>query len=178
MSLHETLLVGTTRRQNSKHNRMLNINRILRSPDGEASLGALDVDLSSVDTSFPLLAEGMYDLEVKAMEQKKTKDEQGDMIVATFVTTREGRSTKGAPINPGFPIFYRLNLTPKGEMTEAMILRNLAKFREGVTGSKSGSFGPIEQYVGKVVRAKVVVRVDKTGNFGDVNDIKSFVNEK
>lgn len=149
------------------------------SPSGQGdsgfSLGVLDQDLTNVDTTFPLLKEGIYNLEVVSLAAVDNKDKTAKNIEIKLKTTAPCNDTKGNEIQPGFGIFYRIPLGQTEKYSIDDIKKKLAIFRLAALGTKEGAFGDFAQYVNKIVQVKLVITVDKEGKYADKNEIKSFV---
>lgn len=138
----------------------------------------LNDDLSNVSTSMPLLTEGLYDLTIKDVKIEKTKDQTGEMLAISLATTAPATAQgTGEPLAPGFPIFDRIMITPTEKLSVESIKRRVAAFTQAV-GVRSVM--PLEQFAGKVVRAKIVVdpeRTDKTTGrtYEARNAVKTYV---
>lgn len=146
-------------------------------PDNVISLGILDRDLSQVNTSMPILRDGIYDVEVSRVELAETSDQQGKMLRLVFKTTAPSQAVSGDMINAGFPLYHNFLLTPKGGMTEEMIVRNLAAFAQS---AGVATINPVDQLRGRMVRVRVVVvpeRKDRnTGRtYPPSNEIHTFL---
>jgi hypothetical protein len=144
--------------------------------DASDVVNSLDsMDMSSVNTSFPVLRPGPYNFQVESMEIKESKKTAGQMSLnIKLKLLQEGQDHKtGAVINAGFPLFHTILLTPVGKLTPDMIKRSLAQFMEGVLGHKNGPFKPFEQYLGQTVTARV--KVDSSEQYGDQNRIDAFI---
>jgi hypothetical protein len=84
--------------------------------------------------------------------------------------TQPATAMDGKPVNPGFPLFTIISMV----QTEKYDPRqNLAAFKECFTGSKSGSFLPIEQYIG--AKGSVRVSVETSDQYGTQNRVARFV---
>lgn len=156
-------------------------NTVLRLPDAQEGVltepapitddpaDILSVDLSGVDTSFPLLPAGLYDLVVDGVKVEPNKAGNGRNVVIALKTTTDTTSVKGEALNKGFPITTYISLTPAEKYNEASIKRGLALFQQAC-GIK-GQFQPVSQYKDKIVRCKVTIRPAK-GEFEESNSIK------
>ena len=91
-----------------------------------ATVSILDEDMSSVDTSIPLIKEGIYTLELTKVEEVDTTDKLGKNLKCKFTLIADAESTDGQIVNKGFPVFHQTLITPKGGMTLDMVKRNLA----------------------------------------------------
>lgn len=130
----------------------------------------LDLDLNSVDTSLPLIANGaLVDLQVVKMEKKPTKTPGGELLAIEFKTTGPSQSVKGDELAAGVHVFHNINLKPTGKATPQMVVQNIAQFTQaaGFTGNL-GEFinGGFASLNGSTVRAKIAYipeGPDKTG---------------
>ena len=133
-------------------------------------------DLSTLDTSMPLLKEGIYDLLVAKVEVKTNTNGISNLRLA-FRTTQDGFSTTEEPLHKGFPINHSICLTQTGGLTSDMIRRSCASL---VQAAGKTNFLPVSQFEGEIIRCKVRIqpeRVDKkTGlEYPASNSISSFV---
>lgn len=120
----------------------------------------MDTDLATVDISVPMLADGIYDLQVSKVEIKPTQTPGGEMISLELTTTAPATSRTGQMLHPGVKIFHNVNTKPTGKATWDMVKQGLgglvqaAAFPPGVA-----SLGNIPVWVnqlqGKILRAKV-----------------------
>lgn len=149
------------------------------------------IDLGSVDTSRPFLPNGVYEMTVQKIEvvdQKSPKTGKNLAIQLGLVEPAMSMpNDKGEQrqLNPGFPVFDTISLTktfkedgsPKYDP-----LPRLAKFRAAATGSQSGAFTPVEQYIGAKLLVKVsfsATNVDKNGtDYGPKNSVQDYVLRK
>lgn len=127
-----------------------------------------NVDLSSVNTDFPLLPKGTYEFTVTEAQVVSSKNREGGKVFEVKAAlNQQARSTLGREINAGFPLTFRVGLTPTEKYTQQAIAENLAKFQEAVLGNK-GRFMPMEQYIGKTFKANI--GIDKTEQYGERNE--------
>lgn len=125
-----------------------------------ASAPPLSTDLSSVDTSLPLIADGkIVDFNIEKIEQAATKDGKGVYLSIDHKSITQTDSVKGDPLLPGsVHVFNNINLIPTGKATWDMIERNIAAIAQaaGLTmGTTEFIKGGWMQLNGKTVRAKV-----------------------
>ena len=130
----------------------------------------LDLDLSSVDTSLPLIADReVVDFIVDGVEKKLTS--KGDEMVALKLKSiTPTRSVKGEDLQPGVLVFHNINLVPTGKATMDMVVRNLAEVIQaaGLSGVTYQDFksSRYTELQGKTLRARVAYipeGPDKTG---------------
>lgn len=138
-------------------------------------MNLLTTDLTSVDVSRPVLEKGgPLRFTVADMQVVKNKAGDKDMIVTTFKSVFPWKSTKGEVVNPGFTVTERLVITATEKKTEESILKDVARLRLSITGNQSGSFMPLDQYIGKSVDALVDVETDETGQYGEQNRLRKM----
>lgn len=139
-------------------------------------LNILNEDLTTVDTSRPLLAKASIDLQVASLKLEPNKAGTGQNINIMFKTVNPERSTSQETINPGFPVFHTMSVTPTEKFTPDMIKKNLRLFQVACDGeSAAGKFGDGQQYVGKTLTAIVGIREDASGSYPPSNTISRFV---
>ena len=144
----------------------------------------LDIDLNSIDTSFPLIQNGaIVDLTVDKVENVQTKA-NSPMLKLTLKTTTPVASVKGDTLNAGVTVFHNINLAPTGKATGQMVAQNIAQFTQALgLGGTLGEFinGGYMQAQGRSVRAKIAYipeGADKTGVIRKAkNEISSFVKQ-
>lgn len=147
------------------------------SPDEAGGGSFLDEDLSGVDTSMPLVKEGIYELKVDEIEKIPNKAEDGELLKFKFKTTSAMESVDGQPIAEGYTLFHQISITPTEKYTKDAIKRNVAAFVQAAGGTH---LMPLEQWKGKIVQAKVKVQGERTNketgeSYPPRNEIKSFV---
>jgi hypothetical protein len=141
----------------------------------------LDLDLNTIDTSMPLLAPGIYDLQFIKVEAKTTKA-NSPMLSLDLVTTAPAQSQDGTQLGAGIHVFSNLNLAPAGKATWEIVVRNVASVTQSVGLQTSyGEFVANAPALlqGKVARCKVGVvpaGVDKNGkNYRAKNEIEVWM---
>lgn len=144
---------------------------ILNAVDSSNTLIDLDnMDLSTVQTGMPLIPEGLVELEVVKLELKPNKNGTGQNLNITYHTTQPITSFEGKLLNPGFPVFDLISLTPTDKYDPR---QRLAEFKEAVTGSKVGAFNPLEQYLN--CRVAVRVKIERNDEYGNKNRIARYI---
>lgn len=125
----------------------------------------IDVDLSNVDTSMPLLPVALYDLVIDDLKKEDNKDKTGHNLTVTFKTTSPIESVQGKPINPGFTLKKWFPLQPsKKENTTWDYRTGLAQLIDAAYGTTMGDRPKItDDLKGKVVRARVNIEKNKEG---------------
>jgi hypothetical protein len=81
----------------------------------------------------------------------------------------------GENIDPGYPLTSWISLKPvdkNGKDRTDQIIRECTAFKLCVTGSKAGSFYPLEQYVGRQVLGTVSIEKDESGQYADQNRVR------
>jgi hypothetical protein len=118
----------------------------------------LDLDLNTVDTSMPLIAQGsLADFNIVKVEAKKTAA-GGSMLSLDSVTTSPTKAEDGHDLGPGIHVFHNLNLAPSGKATWDMVIRNIAAVTQaaGVTTTYGDLVAnPVATLQGKQFRAKL-----------------------
>jgi hypothetical protein len=146
-------------------------------------LNQLDsIDLSTVSTAQPFLPNGIYDVTVAEVKLDKLKEPKvGNLVKIKLTLNNPALDVEGKPVNPGFPIFDQIVITPVGNLTMDMIQTSLARFQEGTIGTK-GRFTPLEQYIGQVAQVQVAYDPDSKGkdgqSYGPRNNIKRYIKKK
>ena len=139
------------------------------------AIDILSEDLSGVDTSTPLLAEGTYDVRVKEIKKVQAKDGVNHNLKIQLALVDKARSVDGELLNAGFPIFDQISL----KVTENYDPRkNLRRFQEAA--GVNGPFEPLSQYQDKVLRVQVKVAPEsKNKDTGETyppkNQVKNYV---
>ncbi len=121
----------------------------------------LDVDLSKVDTSIPVLPPELYDLKVDSITKEENKDKNGFNAKVKFTTTTEITDVKGSPVKIGFPLFSYYPLQNKAEAEDKeQWKKNFAMLQDAAlncsVGNRPARFDANE-IIGKIVRANVKV---------------------
>ena len=128
----------------------------------------LDLDLNSVKTDMPLLAPGIYDLQITVVTPKQSKA-GSPMLAVELRTTAPAQAQDGSQLGAGIPVFENLNLAPSGKGTWDMVLRNVASVTQACGLNTSwGEFtaNAAALLQGQTVRVKLDIEpagTDKTG---------------
>lgn len=99
-------------------------------------------DLGSIDTSFPLLAPGNYDLKCIKSSVEPNKANTGEVWNLEFATIDEGKSPIGEIVPAGCRVFHKVGITPtvdatgKPKYTLDAIKKNVARPVQGFGLSK------------------------------------------
>lgn len=140
----------------------------------------LDTDLSSVDTSFPVIAAGqIVDFAVTGAEVM-TND--SNTLKLELTTTGSCQSTKGDSLPPGVKIFHTVNLKPTGKSNWDIVMRGAAQLIQGLkmTGVKIGDLSndwAKANLIGKTPRLRVGVEAEGTGKDGKWRPARNNVAE-
>ncbi len=121
----------------------------------------LDLDLSKVDISMPLLADGTYDFVCEKAEQKATKDGKGSMISLDYKTLNPAKARDGSDLGAGIHVFDNCMVVPTGKGTWDMVARNAGAIIQGARPAMPpgcnlqnvAQWAP--QLVGKTFRLKI-----------------------
>lgn len=140
------------------------------------STDLLDTDVSGIDTSFPRIVAGLYELSIATAEKVANKAGTGENLKLTLKTTQPATDTSGSPVPAGFTITTYIALTETGKYTQQMIAKALASLMKsaGMSGSPRTIIDNPALLVGKVVTAKVSINKE-TDEFAESNGIKGFV---
>ena len=97
----------------------------------------LGLDLSQVDTSRPCLPEGLYVLEVGAVELKANKAETGRNLVVQFKTVTDAMDHTGAKLIPvGFAVTKYYPMQQSDNPKAPDFKRDLAFLQDAVEGTQ------------------------------------------
>ena len=139
----------------------------------------LDLDLSSVDTSLPLIADReVVDFIVDGVEKKPTTN-GGEMVALKLKSITPTRSVKGEDLQPGVLLFHNINLVPTGKATLDMVVRNLAEVIQaaGLSGVTYPDFkaSRYTELQGKQLRVRVAYVPEGPDKKGIVRRAKNEV---
>lgn len=143
------------------------------------SLDALQQDLGNVDLTPTVPKNGSIVRMRVTKAQQETSKNTGAQMLVFYLSLAEPVQAHGkdVTVQPGqFTKQYNIVLTAKskdGLDRRPMILRDMAAFRQSTTGSKSGAFFPLEQYVGCEVTVKLKTTEDDT--YGLTTEIARFL---
>lgn len=141
-----------------------------------SALDILGADLTNVDSTYPVLQVGVVDFVVSDIKTEPTKKGNGHNLTISLKTAMSWNTREGAPRAPGHVIRDNIFL-PSGSAASpeavAMAKQKVAAFKEAVTGSKAGSFGSPDQYIGKPVTARI--KIETSADYGDSNRVQAYV---
>lgn len=124
-------------------------------------------DLTSVDTSFPILAGDTYEFRINSMT-KEVADSGYAYLLIQAATNVPGMDTNGNPLPPGYPVRHMIGLTPSDKQVAEIgldaakkkIKVNVVKFLDAV-GNRV--FDPtLESYKDMTFFAKTRVSKERT----------------
>ena len=143
-------------------------------------------DMSKVETKYPVLAPGLYEMKIKGFKKSdKPNSKTGapqSMLLMELATTESSQPNRqpddgDITIAPGHEITERIILTPVGGLTLDMIKQKLARVMDAALGSHDGAFDTNE-LVGKTVQVQVAVRPEREEagkTYDESNEIKKFI---
>lgn len=140
----------------------------------------LDMDLGSVDTSRPLLSEGIHEFRIDKVEMKQTAVGK-KMLSIAHKTLNPATSIKGDSLGAGILVFNNINLEVSGKATQEMVTRNMAELVKGCGGGVT--YGDLlaggQVLAGRTCKAKVAyvpAGVSKMGkSFPEKNEIAYYI---
>jgi hypothetical protein len=133
-----------------------------------------NLDLSTVPTALPVLVDGQYEATVADAKVEPNSKGDGNNFNVKLTLNLPAKGVIQTPnglqetqLNAGFPVFDTISMkeTRKDDGSLKYDPRiNLAKFQEGVLGTK-GAFFPLEQYIGR--RVLIKTKIEKNAEYGD-----------
>lgn len=150
--------------------------------EGEFDPLGLNIDLNEVDTSMPVLVEGMYIVNIDKIEVVENKDKTGYNLLVIYKTAADATSIKGQAegkindIKAGYQLRQYMPLQPNPDKPDARDFReNLAVLQDAVTGSTKGNRGPFQpsSYIGQQVCVRLKVQDDPA--YGKGNSVSRVV---
>ena len=142
---------------------------------------ALDanIELAGVDTSMPVLETNEnLPVVIKDVDVASNKDKTGRNLVVKFATLNEERSTKGDPVNAGYPLTKYFPLQQSKNDKAPDFRRDICKLIDACFGTTqedrpSLNSETIEALKGKELLVSVKIR-EATDEFDAQNEIRSF----
>lgn len=143
-------------------------------------------DLSTMDTSFPLVNPGLYDLRVAAIS---VMDNPARTLKLELQTTEAAQSNKGDTAAAGTKVFTNVNTRPTGKSTLQIIGRQVANLVQAAKltaadlggGTGQQQLDNVAQWApllsGKVLRARVIIEPAGTGRDGVYRNARNSVVE-
>lgn len=146
--------------------------------DVDTSVSFLDEDMSTIDTSMPLIKDGPCKLLLVKLEKLPNKKGTGFLLKFTLKATEDMETVKGDLVHVGYPVFKQISITPTPQYDEDAIKRAVALFVQSAKGTK---LFPLSQYEGMILPCRMTIRKERTDkDTGDVypasNEVK-FVKE-
>lgn len=130
-------------------------------------VGLQDLDLSTVETERPELAQGQYPWKVTAVELAPTKNDSTKFMlnIECALQTGDAKSIDGKDIKLGYKLTNRIMVTPSGDLTVDMIAQKLKAVCLAIFGGHPPTFRGFDwqQIVGGEFMASTVVGKDNKG---------------
>lgn len=130
-------------------------------------LQLLNMDLASVDTSYPLVEGGVYDVRVVSSDivpmRDASKGRNWKLVVATTSPVRE--AGKPTTIEAGHQITTQAALNPTGKAKMQMVVQNVARIVQSakLTGANMATIDQWHKTIeGRVCRVRVEVERNRT----------------
>lgn len=139
----------------------------------DTTLSVLDMlantDLNTVDTSFPILAPGTYEFEVKEAEIKTSDNGVRYAAIKTALVSPDAKDTNGNPINAGYPVrhMFMLSVSEKQvakhgeEQAKKNVIADVCRFMDAVQGNRNWD-ETLQSYIGQRFFAKTKVSKERT----------------
>lgn len=124
-----------------------------------------DVDLSNVDTGYPVLAPGVHKVALDKIDPlKRSKKGNGANVLAHLTLVDDApRHESEEMVNAGFKVTYNIYIPDEG--TDGERFRRYKAFFEAVNGGAlQGSVGDYEQYYGNELLISTDVQPDQNGS--------------
>lgn len=140
--------------------------------NGNLTNSLMDLDLTSVQTVFPLIDPGLKTVRVAEISITPNRSGTGDNLKMKLVTTEAYRGSRGSEpveLQPGYAIMFTTSLVKTEKFNP---LERLASIMDCFLGRR-GSFMPIEQFLG----AEGVIKVAHKGAAGDEYGIQAEVKQ-
>jgi len=112
----------------------------------EQASNLLDLDLNSVDTSFPIIKAGIYDMTIKESTVSDNKAQDGKNWVIKLATTIPTTGIKGESFDIGQVVTTQLSLKTKSDkktedQMKEIIVKNAARILQAIKPPVSGITG-------------------------------------
>jgi hypothetical protein len=141
-----------------------------------------NTDLSSVDTSYPVLVPDTYEFTITGIKKVEFKASTkmpngGEGLQISATLNGPGKDTKGRDVNPGYQVTHMISLTPTEKMTADAIKANVARFLDAVLGRRE--WDPTFQiYLRQSFFAKTGVQEETTNpDTGEVYPAKTVIKQ-
>lgn len=138
----------------------------------------INVNLREVDTSMPVLEKGKYGAVIKDCEVLENKEKTGHNLKVSFATIEPGTSTKGEPVNPGFPLSRFFPLQQSSNPKAPPFLRDICKLIDAALGTDDTTRpenlnSALEDIKGRELTLVLTVR-EATDEYDATNDVRGF----
>lgn len=140
----------------------------------------LDIDLNSVDTSFPQIANGeIVDFVIDKVELGSTnKEPKVPMLKLNLKSLTPTKAVKGETLEPGIGLFHNLLLGLSGKMTKDQLVKGIASVTQA-----AGWSGNLNDFInggymtlqGMQVRVKVAFIPEGPDKSGTIRRAKNEV---
>lgn len=145
-------------------------------------------ELLNADTSYPVLAQGLYELRIKDAELKESESGFEYVNLTCELISPNATDIKGEPVAPGYIIRHMIGLTPSEkainehgqDAAENQIVKRVAVFIDAIQKPRQRFDESLQSYIGLTFWAKTKVTKEredkKTGNvYPPGAEIASFV---
>lgn len=139
-----------------------------------------DTDLTSVDTKYPVIAIGAYSFKItECTEVPAKKDPESKQLKVVCELESPAKDKQGKDIPAGYKLTTHIGVTPKGDRTVDMILKDICSLIDAAFGEPYrkalGSLGNFDtdQLVGQSVVAKT--KIEPEGEYPEKASIARFV---
>lgn len=146
------------------------------------NLSAFDTPVNEIDISIPKVKGGLYVLTIAQADKAPSKsDADRETLTVMLKTTQQAQTTNNETIEAGYPLYWRLGVTPKEpDYPATRIAKSIAQLCQAAGMSSVTPRQILEdpkQLEGKTVQAKVIVQKE-TDDFPESNVVKSFIVSK
>lgn len=142
----------------------------------------LSCDLTSIETTRPILAGARMQLRIDKVEISPTKDNAGRYIAIQAATVDPQKDMKnGNMVEPGHTLFEQIMITPTGKSTQDMVNRKLGEVVQAAR--LQGQIRPdnvdswVKQLEGRLIFAQVDFEPETVGKDGRRYDAKNVISK-
>lgn len=127
-----------------------------------------DIDLTTVNTNYPVLAAGLYPFTIAECKVVPTKDNKGQLLEVGLKLEIGALDDEGAPIEAGYKTTSRIGLTTTDKRDGKMIAADVARLLDAAYGETErklinlGEFD-VERLIGVSIMCKSSVEPEKDG---------------
>ena len=129
----------------------------------------LATDTSKIDTSYPILPEGIMDMEIVSVTKVDAKLKEGQTkagknleIKMKTTVAKIPYGGQGDEIQAGFPVTTYISLSESEKYTRSGIEKSLATFTQSIDRSAAGIL-PLDQWTGRLAQVKVSYKKESGG---------------